>query len=272
MAELDRRQLLAGVAAIGAAGLVGGKTAASPRPVFGVNQLLWSTVYAAIGGGIKGERCDYPPPAVPSAWFKTGSSVTTAVGSFRPNIEAVLAGKLDAQMRAFAAKIPKGCAITVWHEGEEAGPHGAHVPAATLRKLHAQCHSIFHAAGVKYVQIVGCYSQFTRGKTLSSYISPVVDAVYLDGYQYHSGEPLAHVFAAPAEAITAACGKSMPRGITETNTHSVRGRPAWFSDVYAYAQANQHQVCFCWWGTGPHLSWLPNDSATIATLKKINDG
>lgn len=271
MTELGRRQLLAGAAVLGMAGMVGGKSTASPSPVFGVNQIWWSTVNAAIGGGIKGERCECPPPSVPSSWFRTGSSVTTAVGSFRPNIEAVLAGDLDAQLRAFAAKVPRGCAVTVWHEGEEAGPHGAHVPPATLRNLHAHCHSIFQAAGAKYVQIVGCYSQFTRGKNLSSYISPVVDAVYLDGYQYHAQETFDDVFAVPAQAITAACGQSMPRGITETNTHNVNGRPAWFSDGYAYAQANQHEVYFCFWTTGKFLSWLPGDSATIAALKKISD-
>ena len=274
MTEVGRRQVLAGFAAIGAAGLVGRGRATTPRPVFGVNSVYWSTVNAAIGGGIKGERCDYPlnaTPPVPPSWFRTGSSVTAAVGGFRPPIAATIAGQLDAQLHAFAAQVPAGCAVTAWHEGEEAGPHGAHVPAATLLKLHAHCHAIFHAAGVKYVQIVGCYSQYRRGSALPHYISPVVDAVYLDGYQLGS-ETVKDIFGAPAAAITSACGPSMPRGITETNSHNVRGRPAWFADTYAYAQANNHEIYSVFWTSGPHIGWLPNDTATIAALKKINTG
>jgi hypothetical protein len=181
-----------------------------------------------------------------------------------------VSGKLDGQLHAFAAKVPAGSAVTLWHEGEERNS-GAHVSPSTLVKMHARAARIFRAEGAKYVQIVGGYSPIALGRALPHYICGEVDAVYNDGYQYRRGESAAEVFGAVYEAITIAAGKNMPRGITETNTQFAGARSHWFEAAWQYAVSHHYQVFFSYWNAEPRYRWHPGDKATIATLRRIHN-
>jgi hypothetical protein len=277
--DLSRRQVLQG-GVLGTAGLImipaslprpqSRVGTAAAKPAFGADHTAWHAVSSAVGAKLYGQRCYAPGhDGVPSRWFHTGGRVRTVVGSIRPPVAAVLSGKLDAQLRAFAAKVPHGCAVTLWHEGEEHN-HGARVSPATLVKMHARAARIFRSEGAKYVQVVGGYSPISLGKALPHYICGEVDAVYNDGYQYHKGQSPAEVFGAVADAINIAAGKKMPRGITETNTRYHGARPRWFSEAWQYAAAHHYQVFFTFWNSEPQYRWQPGDKATIAELRRIH--
>lgn len=243
---------------------------AVPKPVFGADHTAWREVSSAVGARLHGQRCYAPGrDGVPSRWFRTGGLVRTVVGSIRPDVAAVLSGKLDAQLHAFAAKVPHGSAVTLWHEGEER-THGAGVSPATLVRMHARAARIFRSEGAKYVQIIGGYSPIALGNALPHYICGDVDAVYNDGYQYHQGQSPAEVYGAVAEAITIAAGRNMPRGITETNTQFRSARPRWFTDAWQYVTTHHHQVFFTFWNSDPRYSWQPGDKTTIAVLRRIH--
>jgi hypothetical protein len=244
--------------------------AAAAKPVFGADHTAWHTVSSAVRAKLHGQRCYAPGHmGVPHKWFHTGGRVPHVVGSIRPDIHKVLSGKLDGQLHAFAAKVPHGCAVTLFHEGEERN-HGAGVSPATLVRMHARAARIFRSEGARYVQIVGGYSPIALGKALPHYICGEVDAVYNDGYQYHKGQSASEVHGAVAEAVTIAAGKHMPRGITETNTQYKGARPRWFAEAWGYAAAHHHQVFFTYWNSDPRYRWQPGDHATIAELRKIH--
>lgn len=241
-----------------------------PIPLFGLNSREWRAIEGALGGGVRGERCYAPPhtgtSGVPARWFRANAGVKRLVGSFKPDISAVLSGNLDAELHALARQVPSPHMVTAWHEGEE--PHsGSGLTAARLQAFHAHVAPIFRDAGKKYVQILGSYSIHTRGKNLPAWISPHVDAVYLDGYQRVTGVTPDDIFGPMEEAITRAVGTRMPRGITETNSAFPGKRPAWFAAAWRYARAHHHQVFLTFWGPG--FGWLPGDRATIGVLRRI---
>lgn len=282
MTDLSRRQLLQG-GMLGTAGLVlvplslprpvthpANRAATAAKPVFGADHTAWHAVSSAVGAKLHGQRCYATPHSgVPARWFHTGGPVKMVVGSIKPDVHAVVAGKLDAQLHAFAAKVPHGSAATLWHEGEEHNS-GAHVAPATLVKMHARAARIFRSEGAKYVQVVGGYSPIALGKALPHYICGEVDAVYNDGYQYHPGQSPAEVFGAVANAITIAAGKKMPRGITETNTQYHGARPHWFNAAWQYAVTHHYQVFFTFWNSEARYRWQPGDKATIGALRHIH--
>jgi hypothetical protein len=280
VSELSRRQVLqggalstAGLALLPAAALPAAHARASKaaaRPVFGTDHTAWHDVSAAVGARLHGQRCYAPGrDGVPGRWFHTGGPVRMVVGSIKPDVHAVVSGKLDAQLHAFAAKVPRGSAATLWHEGEERN-HGAHVPPATLVRMHARAAKIFRSEGAKYVQVVGGYSPIALGKALPHYICGEVDAVYNDGYQYHPGQGPAEVYGAVAEAITIAAGKHIPRGITETNTQFLGNRPRWFADAWRYVTTHHYHVFFTFWNSEPRYRWHSGDHATIGVLRRIH--
>lgn len=282
MPDLSRRQVLQG-GMVGTAGLIlvplslplpvthpARRAATAAKPVFGTDHTAWWAVSSAVGAKLHGQRCYATKRSgIPARWFHTGGPVKMVVGSIKPDVQAVVAGKLDRQLHAYAAKVPQGSAVTLWHEGEERRT-GAHVAPATLVKMHTRAAKIFRSEGVKYVQVVGGYSPIALGSALPHYICGAVDAVYNDGYQYHRGESPAEVFGAVASAITIAAGKNMPRGITETNTQYAGARPHWFSAGWQYAVTHHYEVFFTFWNSEPRYRWHSGDKATIGALRYIH--
>jgi hypothetical protein len=275
--EPTRRQMLGG--SLATAGLLlvplprvtQGPMIPASHPVFGMNSRQWSSINSALGGRVRGERCYAPPrtgtDGVPAHWFRAASSVRRLVGSFKPNVSAVLSGKLDAELHALAHQVPSPHIVTAWHEGEEPNS-GSGFTAAQLQAFHAHVAPIFKNAGKKYVQILGSYSIHTRGKELPAWVSPHVDAVYLDGYQRVTGVTPHDIFSPMEEAITKAVGKKMPRGITETNSAFPSKRPAWFGAAWNYAMENHHEVFLTFWNAD--FPWLAGDHATITKLRSIS--
>jgi hypothetical protein len=97
-----------------------------------------------------------------------------------------------------------------------------------------------------------------------------VEAVFTDGYQYHAGEGADGVFGPVLDAVTKACGPGKLKGITETNSKYISGRPAWFASAWNWATAHNLEACFVFWSARlPAFNWLPGDGAVITQLRKV---
>jgi hypothetical protein len=76
----------------------------------------------------------------------------------------------------------------------------------------------------------------------------------------------------PADQIRTKLG-NVPLAVTECNSAVQPGRPEWFRDTWAWAQANKCLTYFTFWeaaGSGSAYEWLPGDAATISALSAIN--
>jgi hypothetical protein len=268
-----RRQVLqgvgiAGVAALAPAQLLTARKSAAV-PVAGVNVQAWNVVNAATGGHMAGERF-YSGSGVPGGYPHLPGIVRRGVFSFKPNMNDVLSGKLDSQLRALAGKVPAGQAACGWDEGEL--PHNGFTPSQ-IQRFHAHVAPIFRAAGAKYVQIAGSYGEKHFGsRVFAEYISGHVDAVYLDGYGRTAGQAPADIFGPAADAVTSAVGKSMPRGITETNSMIASQRADWIRSAGKLAAAGGYEVFLTFWKAGTPIAWLPHDSETIAVMRGQSEG
>jgi hypothetical protein len=294
-----RRQILHGMGVLAIGGLAVNKplmqplyphsrAAAGPirrvtagRPGCGVNKGsggTWQAVSAATGGLVGYRGYDTPAQGTPAAWPGPGASplpeaASLQVISIKPNINEVLSGALDDQLRAFARSVPAGAMVTCWHEGEAAG-NG--YTTAQILSLHARCYPIFKAAspGCRYGQIVTCYtaSRPSGHYPLGQWMAPGLDFYGLDGYQPASSHTVASVFGVAADQIRARLG-NVPLAVTECNSAVQPGRAEWFHDSWAWAQANKCLTYFTFWdpaGSGSAYEWLPDDVAAIAALSAIN--
>jgi hypothetical protein len=292
-----RRQLLQGIGGLTAAGLAA--TVASRRspdplpaqrarllaatglPVCGADKgpgTMWSTISAALGGLAGYRAYNTPAQGIPVTWPGPGASpvpagVTLPVISIKPDIPTVLSGSLDAALAAFAALVPTGAMVTCWHEGETTSDG---FTTTQILALHAHCYPIFKAVspGCLYGQIVASYTATPASGhyPLGQWMAPGLDFYGLDGYQSATSDTATSIFGTAASQIEGALG-SVPLAIMECNSSIQASRPAWFSNTWSWAQANNCLAYFQYWdaaGSGTSHAWVPGDSATIAALSAIN--
>jgi hypothetical protein len=251
------------------------------RPVNGTDSGtggMWSAVSAATGGLAAYRGYNTPGEGVPGSWpgpsagpLPPGASLP--IISIKPDIKDVLSGALDKQLAAFAAQVPAGAWVTCWHEGERANE--GHTTSDILG-LHARCHKIFKAQSPHclYGQIVTCYTA-TRASghyPLGQWMAPGLDFYGLDGYQAAKTDTADSVFGAAARQITGALGAA-PLAIIEVNSSLPNSRPAWFSDTWAWAEANNCLTYLTYWdaaGSGTPYAWQASATATIGKLSAIN--
>jgi hypothetical protein len=251
------------------------------RPVNGTDSGtggMWSAVSAATGGLAAYRGYNTPGEGVPSSWpgpsagpIPPGASLP--IISIKPNIADTLGGALDKQLAAFAEQVPAGAWVTCWHEGERANEGNT---AADIKALHQHCHKIFKAQSphCRYGQIVTCYTA-TRASghyPLGQWMAPGLDFYGLDGYQAAKTDTADSVFGAAARQITGALGQ-VPLAVIEVNSSLPNSRPAWFSDTWAWAEANTCLAYLTYWdpaGSGTPYAWLGSATATISRLSAIN--
>jgi hypothetical protein len=243
--------------------------------VFGINSLDWKEINAALGGAVPGRRFSQSGSnrGVPRAWHAQPSTVQLTVASSNPQIAPLLAGELDQVLYDYAATIPAGQVVAIHHEGE-ARQYGR--SPATVRAIQEHCYPIFKKASpnCRYVQIITTYSWHSRGSQFGEYLSPVVDAIYMDGYQNGFAwftETVSAVFGDVTNAIRQAVGDRMPLGIAECNSNFPSQRPSWFADSWSFAVDQGFEIFFAWFKQQGNfrLGWLPGDTATIQVLRNI---
>jgi len=239
---------------------------------------MWQAVSAATGGLAGFRGYDTPAQGLPASWPGPGASpvpgaASLQVISIRPNIDDVLSGSLDHELRAFAGRIPAGDMVTCWHEGE-ATHHN--FTTAQILGLHAHCYPIFKAASphCRYGQIVTCHTATPASGhyPLGQWMAPGLDFYGLDGYQATRSHTAATVFGAAAHQIQGALG-TVRLAVTECNSAILASRTQWFKDTWSWARKNDCLTYFTYWeseGSASSYAWLPDDDASIAALSAIN--
>ncbi len=294
-----RRQVLHGLGALAAGGYAAGSPLLrgleprpavagrqSPRhntglPACGTNRGpsgLWTAISAATAGlaGFRGYNT--PGQGVPASWPGPGANPVPAAAelpviSIKPDIGELLAGSLDRRLSAFAALVPAGAMVTCWHEGETAG-NG--LSAGQVLAVHERAGRIFKAASphCRYGQIVSCYTATSASGhyPLGQWMAPGLDFYGLDGYQAAASHTAESVFGTAASQIRRALGP-VRLAVTECNSVLRARRPDWFRDTWSWARAHGCLTYFTFWygaGTATPYAWLPDDSATISALARIN--
>jgi hypothetical protein len=263
-------------AAASAAAATKSPAAATKVPTCGLNDLEWSKVSAALGGGVPGKRLSqFGTDGVPGRWPRLPESVRLGVVSFNPKISELLDGKLDGKLEAYARTIPDGQAVTVWHEMER---RDFGYSPQTIKDTMAHARAVIKRVQPKcrFVQIVTAYSFKSRGSNVfGQCISPVVDAVYMDAYGHSPSATIEGIAGSAAGVIRNAAGKGMPLGLAETNYNNPGGsnavyRARWLKDAWQFAQQNDYEIFFSFWGDG--YNWDPHDTATVNVLRSIMSG
>jgi hypothetical protein len=228
--------------------------------LFGVNEKHWPDVspYVSpmtIERSYKGLTDTWPVmqvnPLQPSLW------------SPRPDPVELLKGTYDATFESALKTAPPGSLLTVWHEADKgpASPSGG-LTAEMAREVHAYMHALVHRFG----STIPYGSVSTGGQGTGSWTVKGLDFYGTDMYDFGGWDH-------PAWLLNrwSATQPPGPRVIAETNSNHPSHRPWWFMRSYDWLLANDGIAMMTFWNpTGPLSGrWLPDDEATISTLRQI---
>lgn len=184
---------------------------------------------------------------VPTSW-PGGSGTPTApylMICFKPDYTMLLAGQLDASLKAWLSQAPPGTMVTPWQEAN----YAANFPGtpAQFNAMSLYLRNLVRSMGYPiYVgQKYSTFTIFQNGQDLTPFVQPGMDWYGLDGYAAKwtvnpGGIPTAEdVFEGARLAITSVYPQARV-GITETNADSSTeispiSRADWFNMCYAYA-------------------------------------
>ncbi len=240
----------------------------SVRRMYGTNAHVLSTVTPSLTG-ITAVKMFVYNMGVPTSWPGTPQQPAPAgahtLVCFLPPPADLLAGRLDAQLRAWLTGAPRGTWVTAWQEANDrSNPFWAQpgvTGPATLASVHAYLRDFCaaNAPHIVYGQDFGSYPVYTQGQDCTTYTCPALGFYSFDGYDRPAQDPSGRwVSPYTAAQVFAGLGQIKDRwpaatvAITETNTQRVTEDPAsagqWFQAVYQVAQ-QYHCVLFCtWWG------------------------
>jgi hypothetical protein len=212
---------------------------------------------------------------IPATWPALPAG-KTGFYTIYPNPTQLLAGQLDAQLRAFIDSAPaQGGVLTAYAEADASpGAGGQFAPLgltqAILGQVHAHLQALCRGSRVKYGAVF-C------GVTPESvaFAIPGLDFYALDWYD--TWKPPLFEALNQWQSSVSAIQPSPVLAIAETNSNVPARRPYWFSAVFGwlkgYQLANEGRVLGYWsyWNpTGPLSGpWLPADTATIAALDSM---
>lgn len=246
--------------------------------VAGVFPMMEKAGLKPTGQRIYLDEVKFPATEAPKQWPPiTGNSAHAAV-SIRPDLDLLLAGKLNKGLKAFLKSAPKGpvSLLGLWHEASTHGPNGVYKNFVTGPKLkaaqkHVQKLAIGTDVRVGAIEVV-------PGKNLAEWMAEDLDFYACDIYDDKAGN------ARPYEMLgvfRGTCDKLMPKGrpavigVTETNSRHKQRRPFWFQTVWSWLQTRgmtSNDSCFLtYWRRNALESgaWLPHDKPTIDVLKTI---
>jgi hypothetical protein len=212
---------------------------------------------------------------IPAAWPVLPVNVR-GFYTIYPNPDKLLAGELDAQLKALINSAPAwGGVLTAYAEADGGSPAGQFAPLgltqAKLHQVHAWMQKLCRGTRVRYGSVMcGC------SPANAAFAIPGLDFYALDWYDTWS-PPLFTALNDWRHAV----GQVQPYpvlAIAETNSSSPARRPWWFSSVYAWLQGYSKENggskalgFWSYWNSVGQLSgpWLPGDTATIAALNSI---
>jgi hypothetical protein len=278
--DMSRRSALgAGAAALAAAVplAAAGPARASERRklVIGANEGWYTRVHNAVPA-VSCRRVYIPDHNdIPAQWPSTGNARTTLV-SIRPVPADLLAGRLDARIRAFVRTAPPGSDLNAWHEAGNLAGYPSYITAPTMRAVHAHMHRLCRHTNVRYGPIL-CMPP----RSMAPWMVPGLDWYGLDIYdwlefRHPDGTLNIHGALYPRLAqwravIQQFTGNPSPvLNICETNTPRLEYRAQWFTAVAGWMSRNGGARMLTYWSrahrnAGP---WLPHDRAVIRSLRR----
>jgi hypothetical protein len=193
-----------------------------------------------------------------------------------PNPDQLLAGRLDARLRAFIRSAPQqGGVLTAYAEADaRPGEGGQFAPLglarARLHQVHAHLQALCHGSRVKYGAVLCGVSP-----AHVAFAIPGLDFYALDWYDAPD-PPLFQALNQWRHNIET-IQRSPVLAIAETNSNVPARRPYWFSAVFGWLKGYQLEnggralgYWSYWHPLGPLSGpWLPDDIATIAALNSI---
>jgi len=276
--EVSRRSVLgAGAAALAAALPL---TAARParastrrRLIIGADEGWFSQVHAAVPAA-SCRRVYFPDHNdIPGQWPSTRDARTTVV-SIRPVPADLLAGRLDARIKAFLRTAPPGSDLTAWHEAGNLPGYPSYLTAPTMRAVHAHMHRLCRHTNVRYGPILCMHP-----RDMPPWMIPGLDWYGLDIYDWPEFRhpdgtlningalyPRLDQWRATIGQLTKT--RSPVLNICETNSSRVEYRPQWFTAVARWMSGNGGQRMLTYWSKahGDAGVWLPHDTAVIKSL------
>jgi hypothetical protein len=279
--EISRRSVLgAGAAALAAA--VPLTAAAGPAGAAGYRKLLigadegwYSQVHAAVPA-VSCRRVYFPEHNyIPGQWPSTRDARTTLV-SFRPLPADLLAGRLDARIKAFLHTAPPGSDLTAWHEAGNLPGYPSYITAPTMRAVHAHMHRLCRHTHVRYGPILCMHP-----RSMPPWMVSGLDWYGLDIYDWLEFRnpdgtlningalyPRLTQWRAVIQQLTKTLSPVL--NICETNSNRVEYRPQWFTAVAHWMSRNGGQRMLTYWSNahGDAGPWRPRDTAVIRSLAR----
>jgi hypothetical protein len=276
--DISRRSVLEAGAALAA----GVPLAAAVRPapagaqrrlVIGADEGWYTRVHAAVPA-VSCRRVYVPGHNdIPRQWPSTPNA-RTALVSIRPVPADLLAGRLDAPIRAFLRTAPPGSALTAWHEAGNLAGYPSWITAPAMRAVHARMHRLCQPTHVRYGPILCMHPA-----SMPPWMVPGLDWYGLDIYDWpefrHPDGTLnitgalyprldqwraviAHLTKKPAPVLN----------ICETNSSRPGYRPQWFTAVAQWMSRNGGHRMLTYWSHAHHDAgpWNPRDTAVINSL------
>jgi hypothetical protein len=217
---------------------------------------------------------------VPAAWpAKESVPDARATLSIRPVPDDLLAGRLDAPLKALIAAAPPGVKLSAWHEASNLDGYPDFVNAGSMSAVHQYLQGLCRGSDVRYGSIICAVPSATKawmGTSLDWYGLDIYDfgeAQFRDGQ--NGGISRTKLFAR-LDDMLGTCreltGRDSPEiDICETNSPRPEHRADWFGLLAEWLSGNGGRCLQTFWNpTGPLSGpWLPDDQKTIRALRSI---
>ncbi len=211
----------------------------------------------------------------PTPWPIHGPR-TRLLMSVYPDLNDLLAGRLDNRIRAMIANAPPGSMLNAWHEVMSLPYQQRYLTPPNLYRMHLRMQSLCRGSNVRY----GCLLGGGDLRYLMRYVPPHLGYYGLDlygnlGIRYHPRwmHPF-HRWTQFRDLARTKVRSGYPwLVIGETNCPAQPLRPAWLKLVSSWLHGyGAHALALLtFWTANGGLSgpWDPTDRATINALKGI---
>ena len=218
---------------------------------------------------------------IPTVWpSKASVPDATVTLSIRPVPADLLAGRLDARLKAFIAAAPSGVKLSAWHEASNLPGYPDFVHAMNMSAVHAHMRELCRGSNVRYGSIICGVPSETK-----AWMGASLDWYGLDVYDFTEGQfrdrrtggiSRSKLFARLDDMLDTCrelAGHDSPEiDVCETNSPRADHRAEWFALLAEWLSDHGGRRLQTFWNPDGPLSgpWLPDDLKTIGALRSIS--
>ncbi len=255
--------------------------------IIGADSNVYDEIASALGAScdFKGIRCYAGGGSLgsnkgvnrfPTPWPDHGKN-TRLLMSVYPDLNDLLAGRLDKRIGEMIAGAPPGSMLNAWHEALSLPYEQRYLTPYNVYQMHRKMYSLCRGSNVTY----GCLLGGGDLTYLMRYVPPGLGYYGLDLYgnlslrTHPRWEHARHRWIEFEELARTKDKFGHPRLVVgETNCPVEALRPAWFKLIASWMNERDSRAkgLFTFWANPGHgLSgpWEPSDKATIRALKEI---